>query len=154
MTSGKFLGHLTLLLSYFLHFRKLVRFSVCVYATSQYPHNCHIIIAVLEFKVYFFSSFFGVRGWGFLTKKTCSPNIALHSTRKYLHVYIHGTLAALVHIGGAWGAPFFCYYGNATPAHQPGRGTEVPNCKLSLCVYLFCTRVYVCVCMRVVTLQI
>jgi len=51
-------------------------------------------------------------------------------------------------VGGAWEAPFFCYYGNETPAHQPGRGTEVPNCKLSLrvcvCVCVFCTRVYVC----------
>lgn len=126
-----------------------MRFSVYVYATSQYPHKCHIVIAVMEFKTFFLSFFFF---FSLLTKKTYPPIIALSSTRKHLHVYVHGELAALVHIGGAWGAPFFCYYGNATPAHQPGRGTEVPNCKLSLCV---CVSVlYACVCMCVVTIQI
>lgn len=129
----------------FWHFGKLqlVRFSVCGYTTSQYPHKCHVVIAVLKLNLLFF---------GLSTKKTHPHIIALSSTRKYFHNYVHGELTALVHIGGAWGAPFFCYYGNATPAHQQGCGTEVPNCKLSLCV---CVSVlYACVCMCVVTIQI
>lgn len=102
--------------------------------------NYHVIIAVLEFKAYFFSLFWS-EGVGVFNKKGLS---AKYRAQQYEKIFarlrsLRGALAALVHIGGVWGAPFFCYYGNATPAHQPGRGTEVPNCKLSL-------RVCVCVC--------